>query len=371
MNNKFKVYKLVEKDNEIPMYIGITSKPLHIRLRNHLYLCNNKDKNDKKTNWLRNRLKNNIKINIIELENNLSKDEAIELEISYISYYGLENLKNSTLGGEGLFGYKYTPKQLANWYNLKPILQYDFKGNFIRKFESITKCANYYNISHSSVSYCVNNKNITSHGMIFVAEGDNNLKEKLEYLNKGTYRLYDIDKNYIDCSNKLNILLDKYNLPKYINQSSIRIYKNKIPKFIKFNYFIIHKNYDVDEFFDKVSHIIMYDKKCNIVCKFIKVSQVSRYLNVSNNYVIDVLNGIRKSCKGYLLSYRNVDCTPFINNNHKRICLIEEGIIIETFDSIKEASVKYKLDPSCISKVCYNKRKHTKGFVFKFIDDIV
>ena len=41
------------------------------------------------------------------------------------------------------------------------------------------------------------------------------------------------------------------------------------------------------------------------------------------------------------------------------------------FNSLKEASDYFNIDGSCISKCCLGKRKSTKGYEFRYVNDIV
>ena len=119
------------------MYIGMTCKDLNKRLNQHINKSlRDSDRYTKKENWIRKRISENYKIEIILLEDDLSREEAIELEVAYISKYKLSNLTNLTTGGEGVSGYIYSKEQKLNWYNSIKVYQYDLNGNFIKEWES-------------------------------------------------------------------------------------------------------------------------------------------------------------------------------------------------------------------------------------------
>jgi hypothetical protein len=104
----YKIYALIDPRNEMIKYIGLTSKTLDKRLHWHLKSAHKKNK---KLNWIRFLINNNLNIKIILIEDNLSKNEASEKEQYYIKLYSKNNLKNSTSGGE--VGFTFTPQVKA------------------------------------------------------------------------------------------------------------------------------------------------------------------------------------------------------------------------------------------------------------------
>jgi hypothetical protein len=371
MNNIFKVYALVDFDNTIK-YIGITSKDIIKRLQQHINTSINKTINlSKKEAWIKNRYNNNNKIDIILLEEDLTKESAIELEISYISYYGLDSLKNSTLGGEGLFGYKYTPEQLANWYNLKPIKEFDISGNYVTSFTSITEAASFYNYTHSSVAYCVNNTNITCHNKIFVVNDLTFLEDKLVKLSKKQYFLYNLEGTLIDTDKTLNNLYRKYNLHANVNTFSKRVWNGFIPEMVKHDYFITTPNTDYKVILDRINIYQLYDLNCNYVKSFSKLSQIAIYLKCSYQGITEHIRKRLKSIKGHLIFKNNILCSEYSRDNIKKVAVYKNGIKVFIFNSIKEASIALNTDASCITKCCKGKRKQAKKYEFRYINDIV
>jgi hypothetical protein len=56
---------------------------------------------------------------------------------------------------------------IKNKNNIKPIMQYDLKGNFIKEWTSATEAALFYSRSPESIRNCCNNKCKTSNGFIW------------------------------------------------------------------------------------------------------------------------------------------------------------------------------------------------------------
>lgn len=106
MTEKYKVYSLNEPNSEIVRYIGITGRELSVRLIDH---CKEKGSYPKCT-WIKSLKSQNKKPDIVLIEDGLSLDEAKKKERQYILLFKSfgATLKNHTLGGEGVFGYKRT-----------------------------------------------------------------------------------------------------------------------------------------------------------------------------------------------------------------------------------------------------------------------
>lgn len=98
--------------NEI-RYVGYTSSSLKERLRCHLKDVDKKSTNCHRNKWIRFLRKENLIPTINLIQENLTKQEAIQLEIKTISEYKLLgiNLTNNTNGGEGGTGYKFSKEQ--------------------------------------------------------------------------------------------------------------------------------------------------------------------------------------------------------------------------------------------------------------------
>lgn len=356
------------------MYIGLTSKKLDIRLKQHINSSlKEKDNYTKKENWIRNRTFENIKIEIILLEENLSKENAIELEISYISKYKLSNLTNLTLGGEGVFGYKYSKQQKLNWYNSIKVDQYSLDGIYINSFQTITECSDFLNISHSSVFYCITNKNITSHGYIFIEKDDKEiLYEKLATLKESELKLklYDLYGNLIKVYKSANDIYKDINASQSLTEFSKRLNDGIVPIQLKQKYFILYPNFNLNVMLTSLNRYKIYNG--SEVIYFISTKDIAKYLLCPVTSVTDVISKIRKSVKGWQIFKHDEDIVEYKKNNTRKVAEIDsEGNIIKTFNSIKSCSDFYNIDSSGITKVCRGVRKKVNKRIFKYIDDIV
>ena len=103
-------------------------------------------------------------------------------------------------------------------YNVKSILQYTMKGEYVETYPSIADAARTLKISYNNIKQVVNNNAITIHNYIFIFNDQNkdkNLKLKLTQINKeissrkhnltnAKIQQYDINGNFIKTFNSIN-----------------------------------------------------------------------------------------------------------------------------------------------------------------------
>lgn len=372
----YKIYGLTsQKDENIIKYVGLTSKSLEHRLKQHIYTSTKKNKNryTKKEAWIKNRIDSGYQIEIIELESDLTKEQAMDLEIAWIAYYGLENLTNSTSGGDGVPEHIYSYEEKLNWYNAIEVYMYDLKGNFLNHYKTITDCSKKLNISHSSIFYCISGKNLTAHNFFFVSKKediDNKIKLYNERNNK--YELYDLYGNLVDISNSITNLCKKYHFSGYISEFSKRLNNGVIQKTIHYKYFIKFPNFNLNVMLTSLQRYKIVNIKTKEIKTFILINDISKFLGCSKSSIIDCLSHYKKSIHGWMIYHINDEVEEYSKKSARKIIELDHfGNTLKIFNTIKEASDYYSIDDSCISKVCRGKRKHVKKHIFKYIDDIV
>lgn len=169
----------------------------------------------------------------IKIKDNLLNDEAYRLEEIIVDKIGRINDKTGTLinktkGGYGSNGYVYTeeiknkmsisiknywknnehpfkgikrPKEVCDKISksrigliydkssyekssktrgIKPILQYDLQGNFIKEFEFLVDIKNNLNISVKNINDCINGKRNVVKGFVWRRKTDLNIPNKIE-----------------------------------------------------------------------------------------------------------------------------------------------------------------------------------------------
>lgn len=184
---KYQVYTLTDPRTNIVKYVGKTQESLAKRLSKHIY--DSKKHKNRRTNWLKNLLKNGFKPKIELLESFDNSQDCYFAEIYWISQFRTWgfNLVNATDGGEGSTNYKPSKETLQKmscimtkyWSTRKkpkekklskkeqysllskklstPINQYDLKGFKIKEWKSFNEIINTLNTGVGSITNALKN----------------------------------------------------------------------------------------------------------------------------------------------------------------------------------------------------------------------
>ena len=189
---KVLIYTLSDPVSGEIKYVGQTSKTLSERMKTHLSDAKYKKAN-KRIDWINSLLKKDLKpiIDII--------DEVVEEDWVFWEMYWIEqlkvwgfNLKNGTIGGDGIKGYVYTEKDKEKmkgrilsketkekmsrskkgkpspWSvkigteSAKRVQQYDLNNNIINEYKSITYASEKTGILICNISRVCNKKRKTA-----------------------------------------------------------------------------------------------------------------------------------------------------------------------------------------------------------------
>ena len=122
----------------------------------------------------------------------------------------------------------------------------------------------------------------------------------------------------------------------------------------------------------KNKSIYVYDLGGNYICELKNGKEICSYFNVKSTHAITVAMRTGRQYKNYQLSIEKKDKLDSIkdlkNHSVKIACYTKDGVYVETFDSITAAAKKYGHG---VSKVIRGQQQHTKGFVFRKVNDIV
>lgn len=177
---KYFVYRYIRLDLNEPFYIGVGTKPKQYAS----YIGEYKralEKHNRNKYWLHLVNLNNYEVEIIFETNDYNT--ALEKEIEFIKLYGRKDLGTGTLvnntnGGEGRNGAKLSKEHIAiliKCHNkrkgiplkkddprllirLKPVLQYDLDGNFIKRYNSIKEAREETGLPSTQIYKKLNNK---------------------------------------------------------------------------------------------------------------------------------------------------------------------------------------------------------------------
>lgn len=171
---KIYIYTLSDPVTEEVRYVGKTIQNPNNRYWSHISQSKLNRKKDHTHCWIRSLLNKELQPILSIIEETFS----IEREKYWIKHYKelSNNITNNSEGGElGPIGatWKINPNKLIcyKYKNNTPLLQYDKKGNFIRRWEVGKDFARYYNIGLSTVSACLKLKRLCNE-FILIRDGE-------------------------------------------------------------------------------------------------------------------------------------------------------------------------------------------------------
>ena len=102
--------------------------------------------------------------------------------------------------------------------------------------------------------------------------------------------------------------------------------------------------------------------------KYSNLTDAGNVINLTKQHLSKVCLGVNKAFRGYYWSYEYKE--PFasdVDNRKKKVSKYSlEGILIETYKSIAEASKITRINKTSIAKVCRGERKSSGNFLWKF-----
>ena len=350
------IYTLSNPITKEIKYIGKTfniKRRLYGHLSKHSLL-----KRSKKNSWIKSLINKKL-LPIIEILDEVEKSESNFYEIFYISLFKSWGFKllNMTEGGDGnhIKGRKnseeYKIKQKINSPNRKSVGQYDLEGNLIKTYYSISEAAKYTNSNRTHISNCCNNRksSITHNWFIwkFIEKNDfNKVEEKIIPIKK--YEKTKRKKITKEKVVKENFKIEKPKLPRP-NITKIKVFT------LNGELLEICNGYrDIEEKY-----------KCHreLVSRCCKEKGFYQTKNLTFRYENDYFDYV---------PYKN-----FRNNKTYKIGLYkEDGELIKSFNSLKDAVSDTKIGKQYISKNCndnldgnnnkvFNRKK--EYFIFKFL----
>lgn len=221
-------------------------------------------------------------------------------------------------------------KSIINNDRIYPVLQFDFKGQFINEFISTGEASKNLNISRSSIYNCCKGNQEYSGNFFFIFKKDLEKYEKYfsslkddpfipQVWNKGK----SIRPNKNDCL----IVFDRYgrfiktfayqtDVAKFINCTTANLSKSKNLKVIK-NYYVFDLDYDYQSIINNIrskyefiftleqvpNKIMVYDNFDNFISGFNSVEEAADIMNMKSNSIYCVLSGKRKQNDGFKFKY--------------------------------------------------------------------
>ena len=114
--------------------------------------------------------------------------------------------------------------------------------------------------------------------------------------------------------------------------------------------------------------VYQYTYEGNLVDEFENLESAANAVNANKSSISSACLNINRTCKGYYWSYSYTD--PFIPLKDKRrkkvIQMSLDGVLIDEYKSVAEASRITGVSKTCISRVCRDERKQSGGFVWEY-----
>lgn len=229
----------------------------------------------------------------------------------------------------------------------------------------------------------------------------NNLKKRVEIFKNSReivipidiivypYNTIDIEKIDKDIENELHILCKKYKISRELFQ--------KVPEVVE-----IFESYKIKEIKDLIdwkskfeeilnppkksskSHnkvineIFQYDLNGNLIKKWGSVPEIERKLNFAHKGIYKAIYGIYKTSYGYIWSQKELDKEELLDKikdakEHSNIKTkyskilqyTKDGILVNEFETLTEASNNTNISISSISSCCSGRYKTAGNFIWK------
>lgn len=281
------------------------------------------------------------------------------------------------------------PKDTLKYINTNeciiPVAQYDLKGNFIKKYNSLTEASKELGIKHL---IRLNTK--TSFGYIWKELDRNNpaypLKlsddelecVKYDYQTKTVYQ-YSLDGKYLkkfdnanDAAKSLNVIAG--NIAATCRKESFQ--SNKFLWRYADDGYEEFKNLPKDEliYIHKGSiPVYRYDLNGHLIKKYKSITEASNELGIATTNISKACNGSIKTSAHSIWRYNeesfsDKDLEIILHNKRKRK-VIQYDInmkYINTYDSLAEASKETKIKDTSIVNCCKGKYNHAGGFKWEY-----
>ena len=214
------------------------------------------------------------------------KDQLNKMEIYYVEKLNTFNPSgyNSTRGGEGNLG--------------TPCVLYDYDGNLLCEFLSVTDAGDKLNFSVTTIWHCCNGIHSGTKFGIFRYKGDDFNKYKVDYRPdfKLPIKTYDYNGNIISVYDSLNELAIETNTTKTSVGRWLRSHK-----FVNFSFvvFSVYEEFDKKKITFPENRFVDMFKDGVFVKTFESASDAARYINGDASSISKCLLGKMKIHKGY------------------------------------------------------------------------
>lgn len=272
---------------------------------------------------------------------------------------------------------------------LRKVYQYDFDGNFISEYENISAASYFNNDLNNNIYWCLSGRYKHAIGYYWTFKYYTKLPIEIiddiknsKYIKNELYKIsniykYDLKGNLVDefenlksvsndeiyCTNVLRVLDGNYKISD--NHIWSIVYYEKLPlEILKIH---LRKN---------LCEIYQYDTHGNFIQMWPNIRAASKSLNATPGTLSNALNGVRnKIYKNHIYRREYYNKIPkkimeqHIDSRHKKILQYDlDGNFICEWNCTSDIQKKLKIG-SNLSSVLTGKRKHSKGFIWRYKDN--
>ena len=327
------IYKIINDVND-KVYIGQTIRTIEERFSSHKSAS--KNPGDKDCALYRAMRKHGDKnFHIFEIEKNVSKTKECllnklnEREIYWIDFFNSYHCGyNETLGGENV-----SKKIFVS------VDQYDKYGNLLNIFKSIREASEKTGVHESSITMCINHKNKTGGGYIWVRHGENpNLDIKPLY--SKIIKQYDLQLNLISVYNSVT---EAANTNGFLSSGISAVLNNCEHSYKGFIW--VDEDHEVYYPKQRYKKIIQYDSLGNIINIYKTAKEAEDNTGIDASSILLNCHGIQLSAGYYIWRFEHDEFKKYeLPNKMRPVCIKDEvGKIVKIFNYIKQGAEYFNI----------------------------
>lgn len=294
----------------------------------------------------------NFKRTILKVFDTLQEALNMEAEIVNKEFIKRKDTYNVALGGN-----------MATHFT--PYYQFDKDGNLLKKWDSATEAAEFYNVTDGAICNSARFKGSCSG---FFWSKENNID-----VNEYSFRTNELIYKY--CPETKKLIAEYWSCIEAAKENNTN--KSLIMRACKGGYKVNGFYYSTtlyDEYIPKKKIVLknkiiyLYDLDGNFIREFSSKEEICSFFNISTKSN-DITTAIRteRQYKGYqirLERFDKINPVKTITCTSKKVeCYDLIGNLIEEFDSMTKAVKKYGTG---VQKVLKGQQKQCKGFIFKY-----
>ena len=278
-----------------------------------------------------------------------TEEEAYKLEGELVTLDFIRQDNNYNIKTGGIHG----------CWNYKIVYQFDYSGNLIKKWDSVSDIIEHYSCCDSRIRMAVNNKYSAFESYWSFSDKLENIEDYRKSNQSETYQfdqkgnLIQVFKSTAEASRILGY--NQGSLNEAISKKKLHkgCYWTKDPDNI-FNIIKVNKLYNL-----RNKSVIQYDLEMNPINEFTSITEASKELGISYNTIQKCITN------GSILDKYYFKYASSITKRHKVAQYnYDTGELVKIWDSITDCA---KVHPKC-RDVIKGGRNHTHGYTFKYVD---